>query len=237
MSFTINIEQFEGPLDLMLHLIKVHKLDLLDLDVFVLCDQYLAYIKAMESLKLEIASEYLSELAALIEYKSKKLLPKTTVEISEEFEEDQTQLLVERLIEYQRFKDVSQVLDNQYQSRALLLDKPAASLVINPTTKEVLSINAIASDLQKAMEEVIKRNKNTFEKTRLTIREITTQERLTQMDHLLKTSKRLSFSELCNDCTNVQMVVVTFLVVLDLIKKGEFDYEYQHKEIILNRRT
>ena len=86
MEFKIMIDQFEGPLDLMLHLIHENKLDLFDLDMNVLTEQYLAYLDAMESLHLEIASEYLSELAALLEYKSKKLLPREKVEISEEYE-------------------------------------------------------------------------------------------------------------------------------------------------------
>ena len=73
MAFTITIDQFEGPLDLMLHLIKDNKLDLFDLDMNILTDQYLHYINAMESMRLEIASEYLTELAGLLEYKSKKL--------------------------------------------------------------------------------------------------------------------------------------------------------------------
>ncbi len=72
MEFKIMIDQFEGPLDLMLHLIRENKLDLFDLDMNVLTEQYLAYLDAMESMHLEIASEYLSELAALLEYKSKK---------------------------------------------------------------------------------------------------------------------------------------------------------------------
>lgn len=69
MEFQISIDQFEGPLDLMLHLIKTNKLDLFDLDLHILANQYIAYIQQMRELKLEIASEYLSELASLIEYK------------------------------------------------------------------------------------------------------------------------------------------------------------------------
>ena len=94
MAFSITIEQFEGPLDLMLHLIKDNKLDLFDLDMDVLTDQYLSYLNSMEELHLEVASEYLSELAGLLEYKSKKLLPREKVEIEEEYEEDQRERLI-----------------------------------------------------------------------------------------------------------------------------------------------
>ena len=91
----------------MYHLIKENKLDLFDLDMDVLCDQYLAYLNQMEEMHLDIASEFLSELAGLLEYKSKKLLPKEKVVIEEEYEEDEREKLVKRLLEYQRYKDIA----------------------------------------------------------------------------------------------------------------------------------
>ena len=83
MEFFITIEQFEGPLDLMLHLIKEKELDLFDLDINILTDQYIEYLHTMEKMRLDIASEYLVELASLIEYKSKKLLPSEVAELDE----------------------------------------------------------------------------------------------------------------------------------------------------------
>ena len=123
MEFKIMIDQFEGPLDLMLHLIRENKLDLFDLDMNVLTEQYLAYLDAMESMHLEIASEYLSELAALLEYKSKKLLPREKAEITEEYEEDHRDRLVARLLEYQRFKEVSLMLKESAERRKRPLDE------------------------------------------------------------------------------------------------------------------
>lgn len=72
MHFSVTIDQFSGPLDLMYHLIKENKLDLFDLNMDVLCDQYLTYLNTMESMHLEVASEFLSELAGLLEYKKQK---------------------------------------------------------------------------------------------------------------------------------------------------------------------
>ena len=83
MDFKVNIDQFDGPLDLMLHLIKEGELDLFSLDIVKLTDQYLAYIHAMQQLHLDIASEYMVELATLIEYKSKKLLPNDKEELED----------------------------------------------------------------------------------------------------------------------------------------------------------
>ena len=97
-EFKVTIENFDGPLDLMLHLIKEKELDLFDLDVNVLTDQYMAYLNAMNEMHLEVASEYLVELASLIEYKSKKLLPKDQSELEDEYEEDPRENLIKRLI-------------------------------------------------------------------------------------------------------------------------------------------
>ena len=119
MDFLITLDQFEGPLDLMLHLIKENKLDLFDLDMNVLATQYIEYIHTMQNMHLEVASEYLSELASLIAYKSKKLLPRETVEVIEEYEEDQRDQLVARLLEYQRYKEVSLALKDGYDQRQL----------------------------------------------------------------------------------------------------------------------
>ena len=122
MAFKVLINQFEGPLDLMLHLIKENKLNLFDLDMEVLCDQYLIYIEEMDQMHLEIASEYLSELASLIEYKSKKLLPREKVIIEENYEENDKERLVKRLLEYQRYKEVSEQLKTFHEERSYMMD-------------------------------------------------------------------------------------------------------------------
>ena len=142
MDFLITLDQFEGPLDLMLHLIKENKLDLFDLD-----------IHAMQNMHLEVASEYLSELASLIAYKSKKLLPRETVEVEEEYEEDQRDQLVARLLEYQRYKEVSLALKEDYEQRQLHFSRPVSSLVEEwkvPVESDTLEAQS-PYDLMKAM--------------------------------------------------------------------------------------
>lgn len=235
MAFQITIEQFEGPLDLMLHLIKENKLDLFDLDMNVLTTQYLAYLDAMESLHLEIASEYLSELAGLIEYKSKKLLPCEKVEISEEYEEDQREKLVQRLLEYQRFKEVSALLSRQYEDRQMLMGKPLSeetSKWIEASSELPLAGNPY--DLIKAMQKVMRRQAllKPYE-TRMTIKELSLDERVVQMRKRLDGwSGKMSFEELCSDCTSLHMVIVTFLGVLDLIKLKAITYTIDEDDVI-----
>ena len=235
MAFTVTIDQFEGPLDLMLHLIKDNKLDLFDLDMNTLTDQYLQYLNAMESLHLEVASEYLSELAGLLEYKSKKLLPREKVVITEEFEEDQRERLVKRLLEYQRFKEISAAFDEAQKKRALCLEKPISEITQawRQTTIET-ELKGSPYDLFKAMHKVLRRVALTHPyETKMTVKELSLDERVLQIKQRLNHwVGKMSFVELCDDCIDLHMVIVTFLSLLDLIKHREITYHIDEEEMI-----
>ena len=105
-EFSVTINQFDGPLDLMLHLIHEKELDLMNLDVNELASQYIAYIHSMQRLHLEIAGEYLAQLASLLEYKSRQLLPNSKEELEDHYEQDTREALVRRLLEYRQFKEI-----------------------------------------------------------------------------------------------------------------------------------
>lgn len=235
LAFTIKINQFEGPLDLMLHLIKENKLDLFDLDMNILCDQYLNYINTMESMHLEIASEFLSELAGLLEYKSKKMLPREKVEIEEEYEEDQRDKLVKRLVEYKRFKEVSEEFSKKYEERQKLMSKPISEKTnewIKTITEEEFVGNPY--DLIKAMNRVIRRKSlEIVQETNVQVEELSVEERTTQITlRLAKIQKAICFENLCDDCTSLHMIIVTFLSVLDLIKQGFINFSIDENEEI-----
>ena len=235
MAFTVTIDQFEGPLDLMLHLIKDNKLDLFELDMDLLKDQYLHYLNAMESMHLEIASEYLAELAGLIEYKSKKLLPREKVVIEEEYEEDQREKLVRRLLEYQRYKEISEQFEQKYEERQLMMSKPMSEETqkwLNTTVEGEFVGNPY--DLIKAMNRVLRRAALTHPyETRMTVKELSLDERVIQIKKRLKNwVGKMSFEELCSDCTDLHMIIVTFLSVLDLIKHKEITFHIDEEENI-----
>lgn len=235
MHFSVTIDKFDGPLDLMYHLIKENKLDLFDLDMDVLCDQYLHYLNQMEQMHLDIASEFLSELAGLIEYKSKKLLPKEKVEIEEEYEEDPRDKLVKRLLEYQLYKDASEKLRPLYEERALSYSKPMSEET-NQWLKIVKEEELSGSpyDLMKAMNKVLRRIElaNPLE-TKVTVKEMSVDERRCQIQERLKGFQgKLSFRELCRDATSLHVVIVTFMAILDMIKFQEVSYVVDHDEEI-----
>lgn len=235
MAFEITIDQFEGPLDLMLHLIKENKLDLFDLNMDTLTDQYLAYLNTMEAMHLEVASEFLAELAGLIEYKSKKLLPREKVVIEEEYEEDQRDKLVKRLLEYQRFKEISKTFQKQYEDRQKLMSKPL-STEANKWMKTVVDdeIKGSPYDLVKAMNKVLRRMAlaQPFE-TKMTVKEMSVDERKEQiMKRLQHWTGKMSFEELCSDCVDLHMVIVSFLAILDLIKIKIITFTLDEEETI-----
>lgn len=235
MAFTITIDQFEGPLDLMLHLIKDNKLDLFDLDMNVLTDQYLQYLNAMDSLHLEVASEYLSELSGLLEYKSKKLLPREKVVIEEEYEEDHREKLVKRLLEYQRYKEVSSKFEEKYEERQLMYTKPMSEET-NQWMQQTLETKLEGNpyDLIKAMNRVLRRMALAHPiETKMTVKELSLDERVVQIKNRLRGFVgKMSFEHLCNDCDSLHMVIVTFLSILDLIKHKEITFTIDAQETI-----
>lgn len=235
MAFTIMIDQFEGPLDLMLHLIKDNKMDLFDLDMNILTDQYLQYLNAMESMHLEVASEYLAELAGLLEYKSKKLLPREKVVIEEEYEEDQREKLVKRLLEYQRYKEVSAQFEQKYEERQLMMSKPISEETnkwVHTVTEAEIDGNPY--DLIKAMNRVLRRMALLHPlETRMTVKELSLDERVVQIKKRLRDFVgKMSFEDLCSDCDSLHMVIVTFLSVLDLIKHKEITFTLDAQDVI-----
>ena len=240
MKFTVTIDQFEGPLDLLLHLIKENKLDLFDLDMNVLTTQYIEFIHQMKDLHLEIASEYLSELASLIEYKSKKLLPREEVQVEEEYEEDQRTKLVARLVEYQKYKEISEKLRIDYENRQKHFTRPVSPLVEQwsiPIESDTLE-NQSPYELLKAMNRVLQRMilLKPYE-TKVTIKELSVEERLEQIKERLKDSNdTILFETLCADCSSLHMVIVTFLSILDLIHQKWLDFTIDSEDHIYVKR-
>ncbi len=235
MHFSVTLDQFDGPLDLMYHLIKENKLDLFDLDMDILCDQYLHYLNQMEEMHLDIASEFLSELSGLLEYKSKKLLPKEKVVIEEEYEEDHRDQLVRRLLEYQRYKEASETLKPNYESRMLSFTRPLSNEAQQwmKTVKEE-DLSGSPYDLMKAMNKVLRRIalQNPLE-TKMTVKELSVEERVEQIQTRLKDFKgKMSFEELCSDATSKHMVIVTFMAILDMIKFQEISYTIDSNDVI-----
>lgn len=234
-EFKVTIDKFDGPLDLMLHLIKEKELDLFDLDVNILTDQYISYLNAMSDMHLEVASEYLVELAELIEYKSRKLLLKDESELGDEYEEDPKDRLVKRLLEYQQFKEVTSQLGDLYQERQEMLAKPVSNEA-DQWMKETdnLPYEGNANDLLRAMRRVLQRMQLAQPiETRYTQREISMEDRELEVRAKLdKLPDTFRFENLLDDCKDMPMFIATFLAVLDLARLHTLVFTVDQDDVI-----
>ena len=235
MGFEVETVRFEGPLDLMLHLIHEQQLDIFDLDMEILTDQYIAYLHGMEELQLEIESEYLVELATLIEYKSKKLLPKKEEESEDDYE-DPKDRLVRRLLEYQKYKEISQTLYDSYLERQDQLSKPLSIDEIAKHQSEIESqkIEGDPYDLLKAMNKVLRRLQLTRPlDIKFTQKEISPEDRILQIKARLKDlPETFSFDRLIEDCDSLREYVVTFIAILDMAKDHYLTFTIDDQENI-----
>ena len=220
MSVEFKINDFEGPLDLLLHLIKDSKMDIMNIEIEAITKQYMDYLDLQEKMNLEIASEYLVLAAELLEIKSKMLLPRQTVDEEEE-EEDPREELVNRLLEYQAYKEITKVLHEKESLRREIYTKSPEN--IKNYIDEVTEINVDVSldDLVDAFKKYLARKKdNKPLKTKVTVNEISVSSRRHDIKRMLKSKKRVSFFELFPVLTK-EYVVATFLAVLEMAKSGE----------------
>ena len=234
MGFEVETVKFEGPLDLMLHLIREQKLDIFDLDMEVLTDQYISYIHKMESLQLEVESEYLVELATLIEYKSKKLLPKKADELEDDYE-DPKDRLVRRLLEYQKYKEVSKTLYDSYLDRQDQLSKPTSyDEVIKNKDVETEKLEGDPYDLLKAMNKVLRRLQLSKPlDMKFTQKELSPEDRIVQIKaRLIDLPEKFSFDTLIEDCDDLHEYIVTFLAILDMAKDHYLVFTIDENETI-----
>lgn len=234
MGFEVETLKFEGPLDLMLHLIHDQKLDIFDLDMSVLTEQYIKYLHDMEELHLEVESEYLVELATLIEYKSKKLLPKKADEIEDDYE-DPKDKLVKRLLEYQKFKEVSTTLYDSYLDRQDQLSKPVSfDEVVKNRDDDDIKYEGDPYDLLKAMNKVLRRLQLSRPlDIKYTQKELSPEDRVLEIKARLKDlPETFNFDTLIEDCDNIREYVVTFIAILDMAKNHYLAFTIDENENI-----
>lgn len=220
MNYKVTINDFEGPMDLLLHLVKQNNINIIDLNVEEITEQYLKYIKEAEELNLDIASEYLTLAAELIEIKSSSLLPKKE-SFDDEYEEDPRENLINRLIEYQKYKDVLNEFKTLEEERKKYLSKPASNLKEFCDNENIdygdLTLDLLTQAFQKFLER--KEDEKPLN-TKITKKEYSISVRSNEIKKILKQKKKVNFEELFEVVTK-DYVVVTFLSILSMAKKGE----------------
>ncbi|MCI8347126.1 MAG: segregation/condensation protein A [Bacilli bacterium] len=219
MDLDFKINEFEGPLDLLLHLIKESKMDIFNIKIEEITEQYLGYIEHQESMNLEIASEYLVLASELLEIKSKLLLPNEKVD--EEDEEDPREELINRLLEYEAYKEITKTLKKKESIRQEIYTK-APSNISEYLSKEVeIQGNLTLDDLIDAFQKFLERKRDSRPlSTKVTEKEITVSSRRKDIYRLLKEAGKISFFRLFPIVTK-EYIVVTFLAILEMAKNNE----------------
>jgi segregation and condensation protein A len=235
-EYNVKINEFEGPLDLLLHLIKEAKMSIWDISISEITDQYLNYIRAMEELELEIASEYLTMAAELIYIKSRLLLPNEKLETSDEYEEDPKEELIRRLLEYKKYKEATTKFRKLSENRQLYYTRPQGDLT--PYMKDIppLSSDISIYDLMSAFQKLMRR-KALMRPLETTVTKIgiTVEERMKEIKNRLIKDKKVNFSDLFEILTK-DYIITTFLSILELAKNNviELRQNKNFDDILIN---
>lgn len=231
------IGDFEGPLDLLLHLIKKSKMEIFDIEISDITNQYLNYIQEMTDMNLDIASEYLVMAAELIEIKSRKLLPKLREEDEEEPEENPEEELKRRLVEYKKYKESTEYFKELEEKRSNYYTKAPESLRQYSNEKLENDGTVDVYDLLDAFQKLLERQEyNKPLNTKITRKELSVKERIVKIRDILKEKSKVKFVDLFDDFSK-PYVVVTFLSVLEMVKNREINIKQDNNfsDIYLER--
>ena len=216
LPYQVRIENFEGPLDLLLHLIKKNEINIYDIPVAMIAQQYLEYLEAMEELNLNVAGDFLVMAATLLQIKSKMLLPVDETADDDEDGPDPREELVRRLLEYKAFKEAARQLDDQEKIWREIFRREQAPLV-EEVEEELPLENVSLFDLVDALKEVLERNPSS-RLIEIIPDNLTVRERMNLILETLEGKDSVSFAALFEGSGHRMVVVVTFLALLELMR-------------------
>lgn len=229
----VKLDVFEGPLDLLLHLIKKLEIDIYDIPIADVTEQYMGYIHAMQTLELELAGEYLVMAATLMAIKSKMLLPKQELEIEEDElveGEDPREALVAQLLEYRKFKYAAEILSDKAEERSLYYTKePMDISQYQETTYELPTKQMSTIDLFLAFHQMLeKRKKKQPVETTITTDDVSIEQKMSLIrKQLLALPKDGQSFDSFFTSSSKSDVVTTFMALLELMKKGSIRVEQE----------
>jgi segregation and condensation protein A len=228
MGYKIKLDIFEGPLDLLLYLVKKDHLNIYDIPIAKVTEQYLAYLELMRLLDLDIAGEFLVMAATLMQIKSRMLLPKDKIEQVTEEEIDPRQELVERLLEYRKFKEIaSELRQRELKSKEQFRRKPGALPYGKAQSTEEVYFEASIFDLIDAFTQALKEEVPRDLFYEVIKDEFTVDQKIHDILHLLLNQEVLKLMQLFKQAKNKLEIIAAFLAVLELIRL---------KEIIVRQR-
>lgn len=218
----IEIKDFSGPLDLLLHLVKINKMDIYDINIEVITKEYIDYINSNKDLTIDACSEYLVMASELIHLKSKLLINNNSEENDDTlYEIDSQEDLQKRLLEYQKLKELTDDFRSLEEKRSEVYTKLQSNLDEYTNTKVPLSEGITLDDLLSAFEMLLKRKQMKEPiNTTVTKRELSVEKRIVEIKNVIKKKGKVSFFELFEEITK-PYVIVTFLSILNMCKNNE----------------
>ncbi|MGN0404253.1 MAG: segregation and condensation protein A [Bariatricus sp.] len=236
MGIPVKLQVFEGPLDLLLHLIDKNKIDIYDIPIVEITNQYMEYIREMEREDLNIMSEFLLMAATLLDIKCRMLLPKEVNEEGEE--EDPRQELVEQLLQYKMYKYMSYELrDRQVDGEKIYYKEETLPDVVKsyvePVDLDELLGDLTLTKLNDIFQEVLRRQTDKIDPIRskygkIEKEEVTLPEKLNYVEEYAKVHRNFSFRDLLTRQASKVQVIVTFLAILELMKVGKITIFQEH---------
>jgi len=223
MTFTTKLEVFEGPLDLLLHLIKINEVDISDIPIATITDQYLEYLELMRALDINVAGDFLVMASTLMHIKSKILLPKQEDDLVEI--EDPREEIVRSLTEYMQLKDAA----NELASRDILYrDVFKRGIEIKRGEEDIITTKVTLYDLMDAFKKVV-RKKHPGIVLRFSAESWSVKKKMVEIIRILKEKKNLLLGDLFSTMKSVSEMIATFLALLELVRTG-FVNVFQEKE-------
>ena len=231
MELEVKLQAFEGPLDLLLHLIEKNKVDIYDIPIVEITEQYLDYVSKMPKDDLDLASEFLVMAATLIDIKSRMLLPKEIDENGEEI--DPRAELVEKLIEYKMYKYAAvELRDMQVYAGKSMYKQPTVPEEVSkyepPFNLDSLLADVDVNKLNDIFQMVLKRQVDKIDPVRskfgkIEMEEVSLPDKITYVSTTVKKRKKCKFKQLLEEAHSKVEVIVSFLAILELIKVGEIE--------------
>ncbi|MEF2244911.1 MULTISPECIES: segregation and condensation protein A [unclassified Paenibacillus] len=225
MSVLYKLETFEGPLDLLLHLIDKAEIDIHEVSISEITIQYMDYLHAMQELELEVTSEFLVMAATLLAMKSKQLLPKPPVFEEEDYSDwedyelDPRDELIQKLIEYRKYKQIAEQLRDKELERSLVYSREPEDMTPYLKNKEVNPVEGLhVSDLIRAFQKALRRAARRNIIATVHRDEISVKDRINDIVQVLRKFETVRFSKLIRTNMNRHEIVVTFLAILELMK-------------------
>jgi segregation and condensation protein A len=221
--YEVRLEAFEGPLDLLLHLIREHEIDIYDIPIAVITEQYLEYISFMESLDLALAGEFLEMAATLIRIKVQMLLPKET---DEEEEEDPREQLVRKLVEYKQFKEVAGRLSESEKERRDYFPRGVDPKTYADFEEEEMELEEFLRDvtlfdLVDSLREVLSRVPERVDVHAVDMEEVTVEEQIDRIRAIMSERGTVPFADVFGEGASRYRIISTFIALLELIRLQE----------------